>query len=84
MISHLKIIFGVIIAPIVVGVLIVVFASNQKPTKYTIRIPNGSHGSEYNTNNYILNGNCITFKNECGCKDEKTVTVCGNYTIITR
>jgi hypothetical protein len=78
--------FGVIIASIVVGVLIVVIASNsnQKPTKYTIRIPNGSHGSEYYTNNYILNGNCITFKDECGCKDEKTITVCGNYTIITR
>ena len=76
--------FGVIIAVMVVGVLIVFIASKQKPTKYTIRIPNGSHGSSYNTNNYILNGNCITFKNECGCKDEKTITVCGNYTIITK
>jgi hypothetical protein len=84
MISHLKTMFIVIIAALGVGILVAILASNQKPTKYTIRIPNGSHGSEYNTNNYILNGNCITFKNECGCKDEKTVTVCGNYTIITR
>jgi hypothetical protein len=84
MISHLRTMFAVIIAAMVMGVLIVVFFSNTKPTKYIIKVPNGSHGSHYNTNNYILNGNCITFKNECECEDEKTITVCGNYTIIKK
>jgi hypothetical protein len=83
MISHLRIMFGVIIAAMVMGVLIVFIASKQKPTKYTIKIPNGSHGSSYQTNNYTSNGNCITFKNECGCKTDDIITVCGNYTIIT-
>ena len=75
----------VVIVALGVSILIAVVASSiQKPTKYAIRVPHGSNYSNYNTNSYISNGNCITFKNECGCKDEKTVTVCGNYTIITR
>lgn len=81
MIIQLRTMLGVVLAAILVGVLIVFIASKQKPTKYIISIP---HGSNYYTNSYILNGNCITFKNECGCKDEKTVTVCGNYTIIKK
>ena len=81
MISHLRAMFGILIIALVVSVFIIAITSNQNSTKYRISIP---HGQDYYTNSYISNGNCITFKNECGCKDEKTVTVCGNYTIITK
>jgi len=81
MINHLKTMFGVIVVAIITGSFVAFIVSKQAPTKYRISIP---HGPDYYTNTYISNGSCITFKNECGCKDEKTVTVCGNYTIITR
>jgi len=80
MINHLRTMSKVVIVALGVSILIAVVASSQKPTKYKISIPH----YVYYTNSYTSNGNCITFKNECGCKDEKTITICGNYTIITR
>jgi hypothetical protein len=82
MIDKLRLSVVTIIAVMVTsGLIAFLFTPNNKQTKYTIQIP---HGRDYQTNNYILNGSCITFKNECGCKNNKTITVCGNYTIITR
>jgi hypothetical protein len=82
MIDKLRLSVVTIIAVMVTsGLIAFLVTPNNKQTKYIIQIP---HGSDYYTNSYILNGNCIIFKNECGCKDKKTVTVCGNYTIITR
>jgi len=81
MISKIRLAFGLILAITVMSTLVIFVISDSKQYKYRISIP---HGSDYYTNSYISNGSCITFKNECGCKDKKTITVCGNYTIITR
>ena len=84
MITQLRTSLKILLVALGVSILIAIFSSIQKPTKYTIRVPRGSNYSSYYTNNYTLNGGCITFKNYCGCKDENTITVCGNYTIITK
>jgi hypothetical protein len=83
MISKIRLVFGIILT-VVFFSLLAVFITPSKHYKYLIKIPNGSHGSEYQTNNYIIENNCIIFKNECGCKDKKTIRICGNYTIITK
>jgi phenolic acid decarboxylase len=49
---------------------------SEKEYKYYIKIP---HSIDYQTNSYVLNGNCITFKDI----HNNPITVCGNYTIIT-
>lgn len=65
--------------------LLVVFISpKQKQYKYYIKTSQGTSYASYNTNDYTVEDNCITFIDECGCKDKKTITICGNYTIITK
>lgn len=80
MIDKLRLAVGIIITIMVMSGLVAFLITPNKQTKYTIQIP---HGRDYQTNNYTSNGSCITFKNECGCKKDDIVTVCGNYTIIT-
>jgi hypothetical protein len=50
---------------------------SEKEYKYYIRIP---HSIDYQTNSFTMNGNCVTFKDI----HNNPITVCGNYTIITR
>jgi hypothetical protein len=52
------------------------FSHSNKEYKYYIKIP---HSTDFQTNSYVLNGNCITFKDT----HNNPITVCGNYTIIT-
>jgi hypothetical protein len=49
---------------------------SEKEYKYYIISP---HSTNFQTNSYVLNGNCITFKDI----HNNPITVCGNYTIIT-
>jgi hypothetical protein len=55
----------------------------EKSYKYKIRTENGL----YRTNSYEkLDGDCIEFRNQCGCggKSKGTkVRVCGNYSVET-
>lgn len=55
----------------------------EKSYKYRIRTENGL----YRTNSYEkLDGDCIEFRNQCGCGGNSKgtkVRVCGNYSIET-
>lgn len=55
-------------------------ASCVKSSKYKIT---DSDGTIYRTDNYSINGNCVSFDVDCGCiKNEKQkLIVCGSYTI---
>jgi hypothetical protein len=48
---------------------------SEEGYKYLITVPGTS--TNYYTNSYIINNNCITFK----YRSFQTVTICGNYII---
>jgi hypothetical protein len=67
------VLFGVILFA---TILIIWFDRSNNPNayKYTIDVEGRSN---YYTNHYICNSNCIKFKNG----DKDTMTVCGSYSI---
>jgi len=67
------VLFGVIL---LTGILMIWFDRSNNPNayKYTIDVEGRSN---YYTNHYICNSNCIKFKNG----DKDTMTVCGSYSI---
>ena len=83
MISKIRLVFGIILT-VVFFSLLAVFITPSKHYKYLIKTSQGTSYATYKTNNYTIENNCIIFKNECGCKDKKTIRICGNYIIITK
>ena len=80
MIDKIRLAFGIVLAITFVSVLGFFLFEDTKQYKYWIKVSQGSGYASYQTNSFTTNGNCIVFKH----KEKNTITLCGNYTIITK
>lgn len=63
------------------GLSLLLLTSCKMTSRYEIH----SNHSTYFTSSYTKSADgCITFKDNCGCATDKTVTLCGTYDIVER
>lgn len=83
MYRHLRIFAVVMICACMLAIGFSFLEGIEKSYKYRIRTENGL----YRTNSYEkLDGDCIEFRNQCGCGGNSKgtkVRICGNYSIET-